>query len=433
MREDLERIFMDPVLFAKAFFGFDATPYQAKFLRDPSKRIVLRWSRQSGKSTFLAIRALYYAMTHPETLTLLVAPSLRQSMITRDKIEDQLMRVPLGIRRLFVRKLLRTVVTFKNGSRIIALPNSPQLLRGYTAHTVICDEAAFFVEDELVFYNVLYPMLATTDGTLIVSSTPWGRDSIFYRFCNSPEFSRHVVTWRDAVEAGLTTQGFIEEMRLSLTPDQFQREFEAEFTEDADTWLPQSLIAKCIDPDLEFFDFNQKQKGEFYVGADFGKHQDYSVVAVIQKIENRLNIVHVHRFKLETPYASVIGYIKTLSERWGHVAKVCCDISGVGDYIVEDMKNGGIQGVEGIQFTAPQKEKVATILKQKMLDGLFKLPYDRDLIAELNVEGYELRKTGNIIFSHPEGTKDDRFWAVALACYAATVGREEPARLARAF
>jgi hypothetical protein len=60
-----------------------------------------------------------------------------------------------------------------------------------------------------------------------------------------------------------------------------------------------------------------------------------------------------------------------------------------------------------------------------MLKDEFKLPYDRALINELNVERYELTKTGRIRFSHPEGSHDDRFWSVALAVYA-YVGRVKP-------
>jgi len=47
------------------------------------------------------------------------------------------------------------------------------------------------------------------------------------------------------------------------------------------------------------------------------------------------------------------------------------------------------------------------------------LPYDPELFAELNVERFELSKTGKILFNHPEGTHDDRFWALALSVYAA--------------
>jgi len=135
-----------------------------RLLSDKSKRIVVRWSRQAGKTTTLALRAIWFALRHPKTLTLIVAPSLRQSMILADKLQDFLTGLPPSSRKAIIDKLQRTVIRFKNASRIVALPNSPNLLRGYTAHQVICDEAAFFRDDELVFYNVLMPMLSTTDG-----------------------------------------------------------------------------------------------------------------------------------------------------------------------------------------------------------------------------------------------------------------------------
>jgi len=43
---------------------------------------------------------------------------------------------------------------------------------------------------------------------------------------------------------------------------------------------------------------------------------------------------------------------------------------------------------------------------------------DEALYHELNVERYELIKSGKILFNHPQGTNDDRFWALALALYA---------------
>jgi hypothetical protein len=60
-----------------------------------------------------------------------------------------------------------------------------------------------------------------------------------------------------------------------------------------------------------------------------------------------------------------------------------------------------------------------------MRAGEVKIPYapsrkleDVDLTAELNIEKYELMKTGHLRFSHPEGGHDDVFWSMALAVYA---------------
>ncbi len=54
-----------------------------------------------------------------------------------------------------------------------------------------------------------------------------------------------------------------------------------------------------------------------------------------------------------------------------------------------------------------------------------KIPYvptkridDVELTSELNVEKYELLKTGHFRLSHPEGSHDDVFWSLTLAAYA---------------
>jgi hypothetical protein len=104
-------------------------------------------------------------------------------MIMGDRIQDYLGSLPRNVHRALIEKQQRTVIRTRELARIVILPNSPQFLRGYTAHRIINDEANFFKDDELVFYNVEYPMLATTDGTLIASSTPWNKDSVFYRMC----------------------------------------------------------------------------------------------------------------------------------------------------------------------------------------------------------------------------------------------------------
>jgi len=46
----------------------------------------------------------------------------------------------------------------------------------------------------------------------------------------------------------------------------------------------------------------------------------------------------------------------------------------------------------------------------------------------LNVERYELGKTGKILYNHPQGTHDDRFWAVALVVYVAEQAPPPPSR-----
>ena len=138
----------------------------------------------------------------------------------------------------------------------------------------------------------------------------------------------------------------------------------------------------------------------------------------------------------------------------------------MGDYIVEDMQRGGLHGVTGVIFTDTTKEAMSTALRESMrradcpvcgwsgyiedvggewritcpegcrrddespvgLRPPLHIPYDPDLFAELNVERYELGKSGKILFNHPEGTHDNRFWALALSVYAAEMATPPSSR-----
>jgi phage FluMu gp28-like protein len=158
--------------------------------------------------------------------------------------------------------------------------------------------------------------------------------------------------------------------------------------------------------------------GPYYLGVDLGKKVDFSVIAVATKHGDQVRLVYYKRWPLETPYASVIGSVKVISEKLHNVVKILVDQTGVGDYIVEDMKNSGLRNVEGVMLSLPVKQEILGHLKQLMQNQLFTYPFDVDLSGELNVERFELTKTGQIQFSHPEGTHDDILWAVALAVYA---------------
>jgi len=73
----------------------------------------------------------------------------------------------------------------------------------------------------------------------------------------------------------------------------------------------------------------------------------------------------------------------------------------------------------GITLSLPEKQKIMDVLKRSMQDGTLHIPSDPELMNEMSNERVQLSKTGQLQFSHPAGTHDDRLWAVALAVYAA--------------
>jgi len=412
----------DFVKFCENNLMLKLTPYQleAAELLNKYNDVALRWARQTGKTHLIAAWLLHYALTHAGVQIAIVGPSWRQTINVITKINYFRTKLASG----YFYKPQRTIVRLKNGSIIQAFPNAPQNLRGFTLHCVYCDEMNFIPNDEEMFDAISFT-LATTNGKFIASSTPGSTDSIFWRLFHDKAFAHfktsHVTFERALREGGPITEAFVERKKREYegNPWRWQREMLAEWAEDENVWLPLALITSCIDHTLEYCNFEAVITGNFYAGLDLGKHVDYSVLAVLKIEDSSIKLIHIHRFPLKMPYASVIGYVKTICDRWQSIHKICVDMTGVGDYIVEEMNNAGINAeIEGVKFTQETKEQMATRLKQLMTEKKMKIPYDSDLIAELNIEKFELTKEGKIKFSHPENTHDDRFWSLALACHA---------------
>ncbi len=157
----------------------------------------------------------------------------------------------------------------------------------------------------------------------------------------------------------------------------------------------------------------------FYVaGCDLGKKHDFSVVAVVEKRGQELYLVHLKRFPLGTEYNSVVGFLRLLNERLGDLRRILIDQTGVGETFVEDVVvRAGLKNARGEMLTLTKKQDILSYLKHAMEDGRLHIPFDRDLMSEMNLERFELTESGQLKFSHPEGTHDDRLWAVALAVY----------------
>jgi len=413
------------VEYAEKVLGVKPFAYQAKLLEDENKRIVACMGRQTGKTTTIAMKAIYFADTNPNVTVLITSPSLRQSMIMFDRIATFVYSTP-RLRNKIVRAT-RTLIHFENGSRIIALPCSENLLRGYTAQMVICDEASFMPEE--VITQVIFPMLSTTDGYAIFLSTPWGKDHFFYRAFVNPAYSVHKVK---SSECPLIKSEFLEEMKANMTREAYLMEYEAEFVEALNSYFPQDLIRKCVELaqklGVELYGSLEAvfPTGDHYAGVDFGKLQDYSVITVLKRESDVLKLVYLYQFPLETPYTQVIGHLVRANQKF-KFRKVFVDQTGVGEPVLEEIRNQGLNNVEGLKFTVQTKEDLLSNLKIAMEQNRLAIPYHRQLCTQINEQQYAYSKSGHLQFSHPQNSHDDMLWALALAVYGAREPRKEPA------
>jgi hypothetical protein len=115
---------------------------------------------------------------------LLIAPDQRQAKIPLQYIEAVFEGSPL-LKSMVVRKTTDTIELSNNVS-IEVRSASFRRLRGPTYIAVIADEAAFFRSEEfsanvdVEILNAVRPGLATTNGPLIVASSPYAKRGVVW-------------------------------------------------------------------------------------------------------------------------------------------------------------------------------------------------------------------------------------------------------------
>src|SRR5260370_5256198 len=241
-------------------------------------------------------------------------PKLRKSKLVLKRIGPFAEKLPRGR----VRQIQKTRIDFTNGSNTEGFANNPSTIRGAGLNRVYCDEMGFIRDDEELYDSVLFT-ISTTGGRFIVSSTPGSKENLFYKICNDNTFSRHHVTWKDALEPnGHLKEDVLEAIRKQLEGDpwRWQREMMAEFAEDEESFFPLKLLTGAVDQNLSYCTLAERLEGRtLQVAVDFAKHHDHSVVAVPHPdmTYHIASLIHLHQFPLETDYGTVIGYIKGIT------------------------------------------------------------------------------------------------------------------------
>ncbi len=431
----------DTESFFEQVFGFTPYRYQLELaeLFEKNQFLAVRWPRQTGKSFTVSALLLKYAWEHPNSYIAIVGPSWRQTKLNIRRMGGFCRKLPQ--QGLHVQK---TRISLPNDSVIEAFPNNPDTIRGPTFSIIWWEESNFTPNDEDLYDAILFT-LGTTNGKLIATSTPFNTDSMFWKMCNHKDyadFARHHFTFDKALEPnGPLKPAIIEKIKRQFgdDPARWRREMEAEWAEDEDVWLAQSLIVACVGTvkncglDLQEFNPEAECEGDFFAGLDLAQTRDYCVLSVVERLNDKLFLRHLKIFQQPTLYAQVLGYLKALQDRWGGFQKIRVDFTREGPSIIADMTTAGIDNAEGVNFSVPRKSEMASLLKQRMTNHKFfypllnwERPYRGDICTELNVERYDLRKDGAIGFSHPNGTHDDVFWSLALAVFATVQMEPEP-------
>jgi hypothetical protein len=175
--EVTRKLVQDPVFFAVLMCGdgwLINAPNHQKLLRDQSPRQVAVCGRGWGKSLVFSRKNLWLLFTKPNVESLIISSTQRQSMIMFDYCISTIKANPLLREMLQHPGTTRTVIKLKPplDGKLVALPCSPDKLRGYHPDWVFLDEASI-IPTEMITSEIML-MLTKPNAALIMSGTPIG-------------------------------------------------------------------------------------------------------------------------------------------------------------------------------------------------------------------------------------------------------------------
>jgi phage FluMu gp28-like protein len=332
---------------------------------------------------------------------------------------------------------------FANGLRAHSMSSNADAQAGKRGDRVL-DEFALH-PDPRKLYQIAYPGI-TWGGSLEIFSTHRGSFNYFNELLreitergNPKGFSLHKITLEDAL-----SEGFLYTLQCKLPRDDprmemdegdyfnfvrtgsadeesFQQEFMCQPADDNTAFLSYDLICGCEYKENEPWNTDLLDcKNPLFVGVDVGRKHDLTVIWLIEQV-NDINftrrVVEMSKQTFDTQEQELYELLKLPMVR-----RCCIDQSGLGRQFAERAaKKFGAYRVEGINFTQSTKEELAYPVRVAFEDRTIKVPFTNAIRADLRGVRKEVTGSGHTRFAGERNAYGhcDRFWALALALYAA--------------
>lgn len=367
----------------------------------PSKYVTCVAPRQTGKS-FVAIQiALHWALNNNNYKVFWIAPTYAQCRKPFDEIVE-------GIHSANVIKSANKStmeLKFKNGSMIyFKSVERPDNLRGYTAHAMICDEAAYYSDD--VWASVLKPITLVQGEKILFLSTPRGSNwfKTMYDLGLSEDHSDYVACRMNYLQNPFVDQAEIEEARRTLPEHIFAAEYDGSFVDSGSTVF--TNLDNCT------YHRWPTVSGRTYIGCDLGRQGDYTCATVM---DDAGQVIEVYRDN-QKEWSTMIDNIVKLANKYN--AQVLVEANSIGDVVLEQIRKQWSK-TEGFNTTSASKQQIIEALIVDFNNGAIKIP-SRELFQPLRFEldifeyNYSARSR-TVQYSAPNGFHDDTVMSLAIA------------------
>ena len=283
-------------------------------------------------------------------------------------------------------------------------------LRGINPIDVVFDE--FAEMDKEIWTAIFLPILAENGGTATFIFTPKGKNHAWELIQKAKGSLEWFVQVMGVNSTEIFTTAQLDEIRRTTPQALYQQEYECSFIDHAGQYF-RRIRENTYKPN------NETTKGDFQIGVDLAKYQDWTVITPFNL--NNFRVYPQDRFN-QIDWNLQKARIQVAYFKFNDGEKsVCIDATGVGDPVVEDLKKE-INIPErpfnhAFKFTEQSKKDLLKHLAILLEADKIKIPDDEDLIAELEAIRYELGEGGTLKIKTPDGITDDRVMSLALAVY----------------
>ncbi len=301
-------------------------------------------------------------------------------------------------------------VYYKNGSiqRFVGAED-PDRHRGVNTIDVVFDEFSEMKEE--IWTAIFQPILQENGGTATFIFTPKGKNHSWKLL----QLARDSQDWFVQILGVKNTNVFTKEQLIEIqrtTPQAlYQQEYECSFIDNAGQYFRR--IRDNIDTNV-----NYPVDGDFQIGVDLAKYQDWTVITPFNL--NTFRVYPQDRFN-QIDWNLQKARIQVAFGKYKGDVSVCIDKTGVGDPVVEDLKKEINIPEEpfdhAFRFTQQSRSDLLKNLAILLEQDKIKIPNDEGLISELESMRYEMTENGSLKITVPSNMTDDRIMSLGLAVY----------------
>ena len=375
------------------------------------KVVVVKSSRQKGKSLTVANILLYYAINHGSCKNYYIAPTLKQAKEIYKTIMQAIGNSGIVLNSnasdLIIRFINNSSISFKSAEQ------GCDALRGFTCQGIVCIDEAAFIPDE-IFHTIL-PWIDYNNANMLITSTPFVKSGFFWDYLNYGKEGTHntvTIDWSDAkYKAEMDTilpPERLEEYRNMLPSNVFKTEYLGEFLDDDGSVFIN--VSNCFETNYI------KPSDRLYVGIDWANGGNHDDTAISMLNQDGKQVYLAYRNTL-TPNEQIDWIEGILKQYRNQVVVVRPELNSIGTPYTDILrKRLQTMNFSGFNTTNKSKNEIVGQLQVAFEQGTIKILPDDKQERELSYYAAEYNmRTKTLTYNAPNGLHDDICIALMLS------------------